>query len=113
MPKFLVDVNLPYFFSLWKSDDFLFQRDLNKSATDEEIWKYSQESDMTIISKDSDISHKILLRNPPPKVIHIKTGNMKMKEFHGFLTKVWPEIVRLNQNHKMVTVFNDRIEAIE
>lgn len=113
MAKYLVDVNLPYYFSLWKSDDFIFQRDINSSATDEEIWKYAQENNLTIITKDSDFSNKILLKTPPPKVVHIRTGNMKMKVFHDFLKKMWPEIIRLNQNHKMVSVFNDRIEAIE
>ena len=113
MSKFLVDVNLPYFFKLWKNSDYIFQRDINASAKDEDIWNYALEQNLTIITKDSDFSNKILLRTPPPKVIHIKTGNMKMNDFHAFINRVWPEVLALNENHKMVSVFNERIEAIE
>ena len=37
MPKFLIDVNLPYFFHLWKSNDFVHQNNINPKATDKEI----------------------------------------------------------------------------
>jgi len=29
MPEFLVDVNLPYHFSLWKGNDYIHQNDIN------------------------------------------------------------------------------------
>lgn len=41
MPKYLVDVNLPYRFSLWKDDYYIHQIDLNDEATDEQIWDYA------------------------------------------------------------------------
>jgi predicted nuclease of predicted toxin-antitoxin system len=69
--------------------------------------------DLTIISKDSDFSNRILLQEPPPKIIHIRFGNMKMKEFFGTINKVWQEVILLNETHKLVNVFRDRIEAIE
>ena len=68
---------------------------------------------MTIISKDVDFSNKILLNFPPPKVIHIQFGNLKMKPFYEVMSTVWNQILELNTNHKLVNVFIDRIEAIE
>jgi hypothetical protein len=38
MASFLVDVNLPYYFSLWHNDDFIHQLNLDDSWTDDQIW---------------------------------------------------------------------------
>ncbi|WP_255478586.1 DUF5615 family PIN-like protein [Rufibacter sp. XAAS-G3-1] len=48
---------------------------------DAQIWRYAQENNLTIVSKDADSSSRLLLRQPPPKVIHLRYGNMKMHEF--------------------------------
>lgn len=113
MANFLVDVNLPYYFSLWNSDLYIHQKDINDTWTDEEIWKYATENNLTIITKDVDFSNKIMLRQPPPKVIHIRFGNMKMKDFHAVIARVWDEVLILNKDYKLVNVFVDRIEAFE
>jgi predicted nuclease of predicted toxin-antitoxin system len=81
MVKYLIDVNLPYYFSLWNDEKFIHQKDNNDEAKDDEIWKYALDNDLTIITKDSDFSNKILFHEPPPKVIHLKFGNLKMKDF--------------------------------
>jgi len=113
MADFLIDVNLPYYFSLWNTENFVHQKDINDEWSDEQIWRYAQENDMTIITKDSDFSNKILLRQPPPKVIHIRFGNMKMKDFYDNTSKLWDDILILNESNKLVNVFKDRIEAIQ
>ncbi|TRW23127.1 hypothetical protein FMM05_15665 [Flavobacterium zepuense] len=113
MADFLIDVNLPYYFSLWNSDSFIHQKDINDEWTDEQIWKYAQENNLTILTKDSDFSNKILLRQPPPKIIHIRFGNMKMKDFYDTISKLWSDVLILNKNNKLVNVFKDRIEAFE
>jgi predicted nuclease of predicted toxin-antitoxin system len=113
MAKFLIDVNLPYYFSLWNTDEYIHQRDIDDKWKDGQIWQYAKLHDLTIISKDSDFSNRILLQVPPPKIIHIRFGNMKMKEFFGTIDKVWQEVILLNETHKLVNVFRDRIEAIE
>ena len=113
MPHFLIDVNLPYFFSLWDNPDYIHQKDINDEYTDEQIWKYAEERELTIITKDSDFSNKIVLRQPPPKVIHIRFGNMKIRDFHESIHKVWSDVLTLNKTHKLISVYKDRIEALE
>ena len=112
MPKFLIDANLPYYFSLWNSPDFIHQKDIDDEWTDKQIWDYASENNLTIITKDSDFSNKIILREPPPKIIHIRFGNMKMKEFHGIISKYWNDINEASSIFKLVNVFEDRIESI-
>ena len=113
MPNFLIDVNLPYHLSIWNTEKFIHQNDINDKWTDEQIWTYSKENKLTIITKDVDFSNKIMLNNPPPKVIHIRFGNMKMKDFHTNICKLWDGVLEMNANHKLVNVFIDRIEGIE
>ena len=113
MTSFLIDANLPYYFSLWNTSDFIHQKDINDEWTDEQIWLFAKENNLTIISKDSDFSNKIMLSIPPPRVIHIRFGNMKMKPFFDTINKVWNEVVEMNKEHKLVNVFTDRIEGIE
>lgn len=113
MPEFLIDVNLPYHFSLWKGDNYIHQNDIDDEWTDTQIWDYARENDLTIISKDSDFSTRVIFHLPPPKVIHIRLGNLKMREFFAAINSVWDEVLELNTKHKLVTVFRDRLEAIE
>jgi len=113
MKKYLIDVNLPYHFSLWNSEEFVHQKDINDEWTDEQIWEYARENALTIITKDSDFSHRIILHKPPPKVIHIRFGNVKMKEFFNILSSLWIDIQTMSATSKLVNVFEDRIEAIE
>lgn len=71
------------------------------------------DNNLTIITKDIDFSNKIRFHNPPPKVIHIRYGNMKMKPFYENISLVWEQIIEMNSSHKLVNVFIDRIEGIE
>jgi predicted nuclease of predicted toxin-antitoxin system len=113
MPSFLIDVNLPYYFSLWNNAGFIHQKDINDEWSDEKIWIYAKENNLTIISKNSDFSNKMIISSPPPKVIHIRFGNMKINQFYNAIFKVWDDVLELNAGHKLVNVFQDRIEGIQ
>ncbi|RMI15348.1 MAG: hypothetical protein D6681_04280 [Calditrichaeota bacterium] len=112
MPKYLIDANLPYYFSLWRGDDYVHVFDLNDEWTDQEIWEYARQHSLTIVTKDTDFSHMVMLQEPPPRVIHIRLGNMKMREFFKILSRVWEECCEMSQQYKLVRVFPDRIEGI-
>lgn len=77
------------------------------------IWSYAKENNLTIVTKDADFSELILLNDPPPKVIHIKYGNMKMREFHERIAKIWKEVRFMSQEYKLVRVYRERIEGID
>ncbi len=113
MPQFLVDSNLPSRFSIWNDDLYMHQNDLGDTWTDNEIWEYARQKNLTIITKDSDFSDRIMMSDPPPRVIHIKLGNMKLSLMFEFLSKHWSEVIKLSQNHKLINVFRDHITLIE
>ena len=77
MPKYIIDLNLPYYFSLWNNENYIHVKDLNEKWTDNELWNHAKKNSLTIITKDSDFSDKIIFNIPPPKVIHIKFGNLR------------------------------------
>ena len=113
MPGFLVDVNLPRHFPLWADAAYTHQCELGDDWPDSKIWNLAKENNLTIITKDSDFSSRILFHTPPPKIIHVRLGNMKIRQLHDILSRIWPEIIELNKEYKLVSVFADRIEGIK
>lgn len=113
MARYLIDVNLPYYFSLWRGPDYVHQRDINDEWTDAQVWSYAKQEGLTIVSKDADFSARSLLEGHPPRVIHIQLGNLKMREFHERVSEIWLSVCELSARCRLVNVFHDRIEGIE
>jgi len=113
MAKYLVDANLPYYFGLWNNSDYIHVRDLDDSWSDEIIWQYAHKNNLIIITKDSDFSTKVLFKGIPPKVIHLKFGNMKMKDFHAFITEIWMDAELAISDNSLINIYIDRIEIIK
>jgi predicted nuclease of predicted toxin-antitoxin system len=111
--RFLIDANLPYRFSLWSGEYFQHMRDVGETWTDSQIWQYARSHQLIIVTKDTDFSDRIMVSNPPPRVVHIRLGNMRMRDFHGLISDLWPQIVALSAGNRLVRVYRDRIEAIE
>ncbi len=112
MAKYLIDINLPYYFSLWNSEDYIHQSNVENTAEDAEIWRYAKSRNLTILTKDADFSNRILLTQPPPRVIHIRIGNASIREFHNILNSIWNNVLVLSNSHKFATVFRDKVEAL-
>jgi predicted nuclease of predicted toxin-antitoxin system len=113
MARYLIDVNLPYYFSLWRGPDYVHQRDIDDEWTDVKVWSYAKQEGLTIVSKDADFSARSLLEGPPPRVIHIQLGNLKMRAFHEKISEIWPSVCELSARCRLVNVFHDRIEGID
>lgn len=112
MAKYLIDANLPYYFSLWNNPDFIHQRDLDDTWTDEYIWQYAKDNNLTIITKDGDFSLKVIHKGAPPKVVHLRFGNLRMKEFHRVISAHWDNIKLYLEEYNLVSVYSDRVECI-
>ena len=50
MIKYIIDANLPYYFSLWKGEEYQHVIDINPDMKDSEIWKYARENNLTIVT---------------------------------------------------------------
>ena len=86
--------------------------DLDRRMADFEIWQYALDNELVIVSKDTDFSDRIGLSTPPPRVIHICIGNMRLGSLYSCLLHQWPTVIDMIVDFKLIRVFSDRIEAV-
>ncbi|GGH55249.1 DUF5615 family PIN-like protein [Dyadobacter endophyticus] len=109
--RYLIDVNLPKYFSFFHSPDFEFVIDINAKWPDRDIWQYACEHELVIVTKDSDFYHRCLLDKRPAKVIHLKLGNLLLKDLHAFFHNNWEQITIHLQDARMIIATPDGIEV--
>jgi predicted nuclease of predicted toxin-antitoxin system len=109
---FLFDENIPSKLRFTPSLPATSYSSLGSRPSDTALWDYARTNHLVIVSKDADFSNRIFLTIPPPWVVHLRFGNLKRREFHAFLAKVWPEIEKLLPHHKLINVYSDTIEGI-
>ncbi|HVF96650.1 MAG TPA: DUF5615 family PIN-like protein [Flavisolibacter sp.] len=110
---YLIDANLPFAAPVWKNENFQFVVKIDPSWDDEEIWKYAKDQKLIIVTKDKDFIVKQITAGIPPKVIHVKFGNLKLKDFITRIHEVWPEVERFIKDYSTVNIYLNKIEAIK
>ena len=112
MKGFLLDGNLPSRLQCSPSLPVTALSQVSRHPSDSDLWHYARQHELVIVSKDADFSDRIILQSPPPWVVHLRFGNLKRKEFHARLARVWRQIEVLLKTHKLVNVYADRLEGI-
>ena len=82
------------------------------SLTDTQIWDYARQRELVIVAKDADFSGRIILSTPPPWVVHLRFSNLRRRDFHAWLARVWPQVEALLKTNKLVHVYLDRLEGV-
>ena len=113
MKDFLFDENLPVNIRFTPAFPVIHVSVLGESPSDTQIWQYAKQNDLAIVTKDADFSNRFMVDDSPPKVVHLRLGNMRQRVFHVFLASVWPKIESLIVDCKLIDVYQDRIEAIK
>jgi predicted nuclease of predicted toxin-antitoxin system len=112
MPRFIIDVNLPRRFHLWATADFVFAKDIDPTWPDEAIWDFALANDLIIVTVDTDFYDRALISDICPKIVHFKLYNLRLKDWHPLVTRLWPQITALIETHRMVIVYRDRIDVL-
>ena len=112
MRGFLFDENLPTRVTFQPGLPVISSATLGRSPTDTHVWDHARREQLVIVTKDADFSGRIILRSPPPWVVHLRFGNLRRREFHALLARVWPQIESLLRTHKLVNVHSDRVEGV-
>lgn len=68
---------------------------LKVPAKDSEIWEYAKKNRSVIITNDEDFLNLQVLLGFPPKVVLLKTGNLKRKEVEDILINAKQNIIDL------------------
>jgi predicted nuclease of predicted toxin-antitoxin system len=113
MARYLIDANLPRWFSLWSDPEYEFVHEIGPEWSDSQIWQYAADHTLIIVTKDADFSDRVLLTKEGPSVIHIRIGNLTIRQLHVLLTQIWGDVCRASEVCRLVQVYRDRIESIE
>jgi predicted nuclease of predicted toxin-antitoxin system len=112
MKGFLFDENLPNRLTFSPSLPLAPVSVIGSSPTDTQVWEHARQHELVIVTKDADFSDRIILRSPPPWVVHLRFGNLRRHEFHALLARVWPQVEVMLKSHKLVNVHADRLEGV-
>ena len=113
MKGFLLDQNLPARLTFAPALPVTAAVAVRRNPTDSELWDYATREELAIVSKDADFSDRIILGTPPPWVVHLRFGNLRRKDFHALLARVWPQVESLLKSNKLVNLYADRVEGIK
>lgn len=114
MRGYLLDENLPRRLTFAPSLPVAHAADLGTAApTDTQLWEHARTHHLAIVSKDADFSDRAMLATPPPWVVRLAFGNLRLRDYHATLARAWPAIEALLPAHKLLIVHADRIEAIK
>ncbi len=90
MKGFLFDENLPTRLRFSPKLPIVPFSKAGRNPTDTQIWEYARKHDLVIVSKDADFSDRIITKLPPPRVVHLRVGNLRRNDFHALLARVLP-----------------------
>lgn len=108
MNGYLVDNNLPESLGCWQGERCQFVKRIEPAWTDGEIWACAREARLTIVTKDADFEFRCLqAAGDAPRVIHLRLGNLRLRELDSFMKLHWPEIKRLGDVCRLVAVYPD------
>lgn len=110
--SFLVDVNLPKYFSFFNDNRFIFVSDIDLQMTDTEIWNYALKNEFVILTKDTDFYNRFLVSSTAPKIIYFQLGNCSLKQLHQYFNDNWEKIQSEIENSKLIIVKENNIQCI-
>jgi len=85
MKGYLFDENLPSRLLFSPKLPVISVSKIGRQPTDSQIWEFARKHDLVIVSKDADFSDRIIASSPPPRVVHLRFGNLRKREFHALL----------------------------
>ncbi len=108
---FLFDENVPHKLTFAPSRAVIPWSTLGARPSDTTIWNHARANSLVVVTKDADFSDRIMLSSPPPWIVHLRFGNLRRREYHELLAKMWPLIEAQLPAHKLICVYRDRIES--
>ncbi|HMO66132.1 MAG TPA: DUF5615 family PIN-like protein [Verrucomicrobiota bacterium] len=112
MKGFLFDDNLPARLTFQTDLPVLSSTLPGPSPSDSQAWEQARREELVIVTKDADLSGRIILASSPPWVAHLRFGNLRRREFHALPARVWPQVETLLKSHRLVNVHADRVGGV-
>jgi len=94
--RFLFDQNISHRILKFLPDKYLDSTTVKKegliNSLDREIWEYAKKNGYVIVTQDSDFNDLNLLYGFPPKIIWIRTDNLRTQAIFVILDEYFSEI---------------------
>lgn len=113
MPRFLIDENLPATLAAKLAVPCMHATDLGNQPTDDTVWNHARDNDWIILTKDADFFNRLTLQGAPPKVVWLRTGNLRRNAQDALLVARMPQIISLLGGADLVEVHDDRLESFK
>lgn len=110
MKGILLDENMPGRLRIPTDLPVIHVASLGESSTDREIWLFAKAHDLAILTKDADFAFMIASDNPPPRIVHLRVGNMRLQELKNHLQLWWPKVEKTLNWAKLINLYSDRME---
>jgi len=102
--KFLFDQNISHRILRLLPEKFSDSTSIKKedliNATDQQIWEFAKKNNYIIVTQDSDFNDLNSLYGFPPKIIWIRTGNLKTQVILDILIYHSNELDKFTENNK-------------
>jgi len=112
MRGYLLDENLPDRVLPATRWPIVHARGLGPGLTDSQLWAWAAREHSAIVSKDADFAARILATAPPPWIVHLRIGNVRLAEFRTVIAHLWPQVEALLPAYELIDVYRERIEAV-
>ena len=112
MRTLFVDENLPRTLGERIAERVIHATDLGSRLSDDEIWRRGKAGDWVVLTQDTDFFDRMVLEGPPPRVVWVRTGNLRRKAMEDLLVRVWPEVEQLLERVAMVEIHSHTIEGL-
>lgn len=96
MIRIIIDENLPATLATKLGCPCMHATELGAQPIDRQLWDYGRREGWTLLTKDANFFEQLALEGAPPKVIWVRTGNLRRLEIESLLTRLWPQITMPN-----------------
>ena len=99
-PTVWIDAQLPPALASWLRDEYeveaIHVQDLGFiAASDREIFEAAKQTDVVVVTKDSDFVLLLQQRGPPPQVLWVRSGNTTNHDLRDIVVGAWPKAAAL------------------
>ena len=110
--RFIVDVNLPKYFRFFNSPEFVFASDINARMSDSQLWDYSLEHHLIILTKDTDFYSRSIIASQKPRIVYFNIGNATLDQLHQYFQSNWTTIQELIRDNFLIVATLESIDVI-
>lgn len=111
MFRHIIDENLPANLPVWKKENFTHVYEIADINTDTDIWQYALKHKIVIITKDTDFYNRYSGAIHYPKIVWIRTGNLRNRDFNHFIEQCWTEAELMLLSSSVIIINTEKIEG--